>query len=109
MFTLRAGSEPIGELEYDHREMYWVHCKWQPLQAFQRHREFFAHELHLLETDNIGELEELWERQDASNDRYNIVSDDCPGVQLITDLMIHIDQDAAWFTGDPGQLNELGL
>lgn len=103
MFILQNENLPIGELEYSHQEMQWVHCRWHPLEAFDGFSAFFAQELEFLETDQISEMLELWEKHGRS---FNIVRSNGTGHRL-DEMIIHIQGNDAWFTGDPDHLETL--
>jgi hypothetical protein len=96
-FALRRGYERLGTLEVIGIDQPWIRCRFEPLPAFEGIRPLFDEELRLLEQQAKDQAWDHWEEAYSRIDALGLCIGALDGADDITDFILHIKDDKAWF------------
>ena len=93
-WELYGKSTFYGRLHLDHIDQPWFHCRFEPTEAFQEVQPLFEEEIRLL--NSSGKIDE-WERSYETIDQLQLELRSTAEHSVITDFLLHIEGDSAWF------------
>jgi hypothetical protein len=91
-WLLKRGRVVLGHLAQCKPDQPFVFCRFTSTFAFEEVRPLFEAELHLLNTGQIEDWEESYRAIDALGLRL-----ESPGGSTISEFLLHIDGEEAWF------------
>lgn len=93
-WMLKAGDEPLGLLTFKEQDQPLVICHFQPEPAFAKYEPYFEEELRLLDLDDMDSRQEAYS---AIDDLGLVLEPVNQEDERITDFILHIKGDEAWF------------
>jgi len=92
-WKLRVGDTVLAELRNPSPDQPWIFCDFVPSAAFESYTALFEHDLMLLNSDRMDE----WFAHDEVMSTVGFVLEPLTEGSAITEFVLHIDGNTAWF------------
>ena len=94
-FQLKRKNKLLGTLRSYTIDQPFIYCKFEPTGAFQQFKPLFDEEVEFMESESF-DIEE-WDAAYRKILDLNLQLIDLTDKSLITEFMLHIKDDKAWF------------
>jgi len=93
-WTLKLGNEILGALTDGSLNMPFTFCRFVASAPFSKYQSLFAKELELINSDQMA----LWEQVYSEINALGLALEPTDGTSgLISEFILHIDGNKAWF------------
>lgn len=94
-FQLKQKGQLLGTLRQYDSDFPWINCKFEPTEAFRQFKPLFDEELEFMKSEPF-DIEE-WDAAYSKIIDLNLVLIDLTDKSSITEFMLHVKDDKAWF------------
>jgi hypothetical protein len=94
-FQLKQKDRLLGTLRRYDSDFPWINCKFEPAEAFHEFKSLFDEELEFMKSEPFDI--EAWDAAYSKIINLNLELVDLTDESLITEFLLHIKEDEAWF------------